>query len=300
MSDQEQNAHLSGFLNVDKPVGMTSHDVVVAVRRGLRIRKAGHAGTLDPLASGVLVVCLGSATRLSEYVMVSTKRYRARVCLGVETDTYDAEGEVLAVRDASGVTLDAVEQALEPLRGEIAQVPPMYSAVKQGGRKLYELARAGETVARAARPVLIETLTVTEWMPPIVTLDIVCSAGTYVRSLAHDLGAALGVGAHLAGLVRLASGVFKLEDAVPLDTLLADPDWTRQHVISSAAALACWPVVDLDPDALRRVIQGQALPDTRATASTLAQGRSPDGELAAVLEGDGVRWRPIKVLVQHW
>lgn len=297
MSDQEHSARLSGFLNVDKPVGMTSHDVVAAVRRGLRIKKAGHAGTLDPLASGVLVVCLGSATRLSEYVMASTKRYRARVRLGVETDTYDAEGEVLAARDASGVTLDAVEQALEPLRGEIAQIPPMYSAVKQGGRKLYELARAGETVARAARPVFIEMLTVTEWTPPIVTLDIVCSAGTYVRSLAHDLGAALGVGAHLAGLVRLASGVFKLEDAVPLDVLLAEPDWTRR-VIPPAAALTRWPVVDLDADALSRVMRGQALPDARASAGTLAQGRAPDGELAAVLEGDGVRWRPIKVLAR--
>ncbi len=297
MSDQEQSVRLSGFLNVDKPVGMTSHDVVAVVRRALRIRKAGHAGTLDPLASGVLVVCLGSATRLSEYVMASTKRYRARVRLGVETDTYDTEGEVLAVHDASGVTLAAVERALEPLRGEIAQVPPMYSAVKQGGRKLYELARAGETVTRAARPVFIETLTVMEWTPPIVTLDIVCSAGTYVRSLAHDLGAALGVGAHLAGLVRLASGAFKLEDAAPLDTLLADPDWTR-HLIAPSAALTDWPVVELDAGALKRVLRGQALPDSRALAGTLAQGRAPDGELAAVLEGDGTRWWPIKVFAR--
>ena len=297
MSDQEQSVRLSGFLNVDKPVGMTSHDVVAVVRRALRIRKAGHAGTLDPLASGVLVVCLGSATRLSEYVMASTKRYRARVRLGVETDTYDAEGEVLAVHDASGVTLAAVERALEPLRGEIAQVPPMYSAVKQGGRKLYELARAGETVTRAVRPVFIETLTVMEWTPPIVTLDIVCSAGTYVRSLAHDLGAALGVGAHLAGLVRLASGAFKLEDAAPLDALLADPDWTR-HLIAPSAALTDWPVVELDAGALKRVLRGQALPDSQALAGTLAQGRAPDGELAAVLEGDGTRWWPIKVFAR--
>ncbi|MGQ9889256.1 MAG: tRNA pseudouridine(55) synthase TruB [Aggregatilineales bacterium] len=297
MSDQQQSARLSGFLNVDKPVGMTSHDVVAVVRRALRVRKAGHAGTLDPLATGVLVVCLGSATRLSEYVMASTKHYRARVRLGVETDTYDAEGKVLAVRDASSVTLAAVEQALEPLRGEIVQVPPMYSAVKQGGRKLYELARAGETAARAARPVFIEKLTITAWTPPIVTLDIVCSAGTYVRSLANDLGAALGVGAHLAGLVRLASGAFKLEDAAPLEALLADPEWTR-HLIPPSAALVGWPVVELDAGALSRVLRGQALPDSRASVGVLAQGCAPDGELAAVLQGDGTRWRPIKVFAQ--
>lgn len=276
---------------------MTSHDVVAAVRRGLGVSKAGHAGTLDPLASGVLVVCLGSATRLSEYVMVSTKRYRARVCLGIETDTYDAEGKVLAVRDASGITQAALEQALKGLRGEIAQIPPMYSAVKRGGRRLYELARAGVTVVRPARRVFVETLIVTEWTPPIVTLDIVCSAGTYVRSLAHDLGTALGVGAHLAGLVRLASGGFKLENAVSLDTLLADLAWT-QYLIAPSAALTGWPTVELDSDAINRVAQGQALSGAQATAGTLAQGLAPNGELVAVLESDGVRWRPIKVFVR--
>lgn len=288
----------SGFLNVDKPLGMTSHDVVAAVRRGLRVKKAGHAGTLDPLASGVLVVCVGAATRLSEYVMASDKRYRARVCLGVETETYDAEGAVTAARDASHVTRALFEQALGPLRGEIAQTPPMYSAVKQGGRRLYALARAGQTVERAARPVRIEALDVVDWAPPLVTLEVVCSAGTYIRSLAHDLGAALGTGAHLAALVRLASGAFTLEDAVPLDALLADPEWTRR-LAAPGAALAGWPVVALDAEALWRVAHGQALADAGAAAGRLAQGRAPDGTLAAVLEGDGAGWRPVKVFVQQ-
>ncbi len=296
MTDSAQP--VSGFLNVDKPVGMTSHDVVAAVRRGLQIRKAGHAGTLDPLAGGVLVVCVGAATRLSEYVMASTKRYRAQVRLGVETDTYDAEGVVIAACDAGHITQAQVEQALEPLRGEIAQMPPMHSAIKQGGRKLYELARAGQTVERAARPVRIERLEATAWALPLVTLDITCSAGTYIRSLAHDLGAALGVGAHLTGLTRLASGSFTLDDAVPLAALLADPAWTR-WLVAPGAALAGWPVVRLDADALRRVTHGQALADARAAAGALAQGRAPDGTLAAVLEGDGERWRPVKVLVQQ-
>jgi tRNA pseudouridine55 synthase len=296
VSDTAQAA--SGFLNVDKPLGMTSHDVVAAVRRGLKVKKVGHAGTLDPLAGGVLVVCVGSATRLSEYVMASTKRYRARVCLGVETDTYDAEGAVTAQRDASAITRAQFEAALEPLRGDIEQVPPMYSAVKQGGRKLYELARAGHTVDRAARQVRIESLAVVEWALPLVTLDIVCSAGTYIRSLAHDLGAALGVGAHLAGLTRLASGAFTLEDAVPLDVLLADAGWARR-LTAPEAALAGWPVVHLDADALSRVTHGQALADAAARAGALAQGRAPDGTLAAVLVGDGERWRPVKVLAQQ-
>lgn len=296
MNQPQQPA--SGFLNVDKPLGMTSHDVVAAVRRGLRVKKAGHAGTLDPLASGVLVVCVGAATRLSEYVMASSKRYRARVCLGVETDTYDAEGAVTGERDASHVTRALFEQALGPLRGEIAQIPPMYSAVKQGGRRLYELARAGQTVERAARQVRIETLDVVDWAPPLVTLEVVCSAGTYIRSLAHDLGAALGTGAHLAALVRLASGAFTLESAAPLDTLLADPEWTRR-LVAPGAALAGWPVVALDAEALRRVAHGQALADADAAAGRLAQGRAPDGTLAAVLEGDGAGWRPVKVFVQQ-
>lgn len=296
MTDSAQP--VSGFLNVDKPVGMTSHDVVAAVRRGLQIRKAGHAGTLDPLAGGVLVVCVGAATRLSEYVMASTKRYRAQVRLGVETDTYDAEGVVIAACDAGHITQAQVERALEPLRGEIAQMPPMHSAIKQGGRKLYELARAGQIVERAARPVRIERLEATAWALPLVTLDITCSAGTYIRSLAHDLGAALGVGAHLTGLTRLASGSFTLDDAVPLAALLADPAWTR-WLVAPGAALAGWPVVRLDADALRRVTHGQALADARAAAGALAQGRAPDGTLAAVLEGDGERWRPVKVLVQQ-
>ena len=286
----------TGFLNVDKPIGVTSHNVVAAVRRGLNVKKVGHAGTLDPLASGVLVLCLGTATRLSEYVMASTKRYRARVHLGVETDTYDAEGTVLFERDPGGITRAAFEQALGPLRGEIAQVPPMHSAVKQGGRKLYELARAGHTVERAARHVYIEALDVIEWALPVVTLDVTCSAGTYIRSLAHDLGAALGVGAHLAGLVRLASGAFTLENAVSLDGLLTDPEWTR-HIIKPEVALSAWPVVELDAAALARIAHGQSLVDVDAPAGMLAQGRAPDGKLAAVLEGDGGHWRPVKVFV---
>src|SRR5512145_105728 len=154
---------VQGFLNLNKPRGVTSHDVVEQARRAFGIKKIGHAGTLDPLADGVLILCLGNATRLSAYVMQSTKRYRARVHLGVVTDTYDAGGQITQERDASGIQQADVERALAAFLGDIEQVPPMYSAIKRGGRKLYELARAGKDVERAARPVQIKALTVTDW-----------------------------------------------------------------------------------------------------------------------------------------
>src|SRR5215207_3710637 len=193
-----------GFLNIDKPLRMTSHDVVAQVRRKFKLKRVGHAGTLDPLATGVLVVCLGAATRLSEYVMDSTKQYRARVTLGVTTTTYDAEGDVVQQREAGHITRKMVEAALPQFTGEIDQLPPMYSAIKKGGRKLYEIARAGETIELTPRRITIYGLEIVEWSPPECVLDVTCSAGTYIRSLAFDLGKALGVGAYLSGLVRTA------------------------------------------------------------------------------------------------
>src|SRR5690349_19143686 len=224
-----------GFLNIHKAQGMTSHDVVAKVRRGLKIKKVGHAGTLDPMATGVLVVCLGGATRLSEYVMQSTKRYRARVYLGATTDTYDAEGEVQLRRDSSHITCADIESALAPFLGDIQQIPPMYSAIKQGGRKLYDLARAGDIVEREPRAVRIDSLEIIDWSPPEFTLDVTCSAGTYIRSLAYDLGEILGVGAHLSGLIRLASGRFKIEESQTLDGLLTAENWS-QFIVSPEIA----------------------------------------------------------------
>jgi tRNA pseudouridine55 synthase len=282
-----------GFLNIDKPLGMTSHDVVAKVRRVAGMKRVGHAGTLDPLATGVLILCLGNATRLSEYVMNSTKRYRARVHLGITTDTYDAEGDVLLKRDASHIMLENVEAVLSHFLGDIEQVPPMYSAIKQGGHKLYELARAGETVEREARPVHIDALTISQWQPPQFTLDVTCSAGTYIRSLAYDIGEALGVGAHLAGLVRLASGSFTREHAVPLDTLVAADDW-RRYLISPADALHDWPAVSLNAAEVEHIRQGRAI-DAVPDADALALGYAPDGTLIGLLRADGSLWRPHKV-----
>ena len=284
-----------GFLNIDKPAGMTSHDVVALLRRELHLRKLGHAGTLDPMATGVLVLCVGPATRLSEYAMRSVKRYRAIVLAGVSTESYDAEGQVTEERDASALTRAKVEAALAKFRGEIEQLPPMYSAVKQGGRKLYELARAGQTVERKPRRVCVQELSLVDWSPPQFTLELACSAGTYVRSLAHDLGTALGTGAHLTALTRRASGIFRLEDAHTPEQVLAAPEWQRL-LVSPGEALPQLPPVQ--PDAAMRalLLQGRAIPCGAGDPDvTLAQAQGPGGALLAIVEQDGAVWRPRKV-----
>jgi tRNA pseudouridine55 synthase len=272
----------------------TSHDVVAQVRRVTGIKKVGHAGTLDPLATGVLVVCVGAATRLSEYVMHATKRYRARVQLGITTDTYDAEGAVLIERDSSHITRELVEGALARFLGDIEQIPPMYSAIKQGGRKLYELARAGETVERAARPIRIDALSIIDWSLPEFTLDVTCSAGTYIRSLAYDLGEALGVGAHLAGLVRTASGVFTLEHAVGLETLLDSPDW-KSYLILPDVVLAEMPTVFLDAVAAVHILHGRAIPAGDVADNVLGRAYNAEGHFIAIVRAMNGLWRPEKV-----
>jgi tRNA pseudouridine55 synthase len=291
-----------GFLNINKPAGMTSHDVVAKIRRGLNIRKVGHAGTLDPLATGVLVICLGGATRLSDYIMHGTKRYTARVHLGITTDTYDTEGAILEERDATAISREDVERALTALRGDIRQIPPMYSAIKQGGRKLYDLARAGQTVEREARAVTITALDLLDWQPPRFTLDVVCSAGTYIRSLAYDLGETLGVGAHLAGLTRTASGNFTLENAVELETLVTSANW-QQSVISPQEALAGWPSLQLDDASIAHIQHGRGI---EITDSHLSPPGTPgdtlfaytsDGTLLAILEQREDRLYPRKVFL---
>jgi tRNA pseudouridine55 synthase len=274
---------------------MTSHDVVSRIRRTLKVKKVGHAGTLDPMATGVLVICLGSATRLSEYVMATTKRYRAEVRLGVTTNTYDADGDVAVETDPSDVTQADVEHLLPQFTGAIQQVPPMYSAIKKNGQKLYELARAGKTVEREPRAVTIDALTVADWSLPYFTLDIVCGSGTYIRSLAHDIGHKLGVGAHLTGLVRTASGSFSVDNAVPLNTVLETEDW-RQYLLPPDRALMHFPAVYLDEDGTEDVSHGRAV-EGAAASDTLARAYGSHGTLMAVLRSENGLWRPHKVLV---
>ncbi|MGB9776288.1 MAG: tRNA pseudouridine(55) synthase TruB [Anaerolineae bacterium] len=289
---------MDGILNLNKPRGLTSHDVVERVRAVARQREVGHAGTLDPMATGVLLLCLGRATRLAEYLMDSPKLYRARVRLGVITDTDDAEGIVIAERPVE-VDRMAVETALERFRGPILQIPPMYSALKRDGQPLYRLARRGQTVEREPRPVEIYRLDLTDWEPPELTLEVLCSPGTYIRALARDLGEALGCGAHLTGLIRLASGDFRLEDAAELDALT--PERLPDLLLPPDAALQQYPALYMSDAEARAVRHGRDIPASPQDSATamLARAYGPDGRLLAVLEYHPDRdvWHPRKVLL---
>lgn len=289
-----------GFLNINKPLGITSHDTVDRARRaaradGFRSLKVGHAGTLDPLATGVLILCIGAATRLSEFVMGADKRYRAVVRLGVITDTYDGEGVVLRDVDASHITSDDIERALPAFTGEILQIPPMYSAVKQQGKKLYDLARRGEVVERQARPVRITRIDILDYSAPLLTIDVQCSSGTYIRSLAHDLGEALGVGGSLAALTRTASGSFHLEDAIDLEAMFSG-NWQAQ-LVPVSRALADWERVVLDAESASAISHGRSVLRSEDDRRTNALAYDERGELIAVVRGIGELWKPEKVFL---
>ena len=250
----------TGVLNIDKPQGITSHDVVARVRRLTGIRRVGHAGTLDPLATGVLLVCVGPATRFIEYPQQGKKIYETTIRLGEETDTYDAEGRVVATAPVPDFSVEELERTLDAFRGEIMQTPPMYSAIKQGGKPLYQLARAGKEVERPPRPVTIYDITILQWRNPDLTLRITTSPGVYIRSIAHDLGQALGVGGHVRALRRIASGAFRVEDAVTLTALeAAGKDWPR-YLHGLRGALSMLPPIILTAEQARRFRHGQRIP----------------------------------------
>ncbi len=288
---------ISGVLVVDKPIGMTSHDVVQVIRNGTNIRRAGHTGTLDPRASGVLVVLVGPAVRLSEYISASDKRYQAIVRLGATTDTYDEEGKVTASSTVE-ITEAQFEESLKQYVGEIEQVPPPYSAVKVHGRKAYEMAREGKEVDLAPRKITVYSLELLEWAPPEAVIDVYCSSGTYVRSLANDLGKSLGCGAYLVGLRRTKSGRFTLRDAVPLRKLreaFEQGNW-YQYLIPAAEALTEWPAVELNADQVDSIRHGHRVPAEEGSTGW-ARGVSEQGELVALLEADteASEWQPKKV-----
>ncbi len=250
---------LSGLLLIDKPEGLTSFEVVRRARRALKIRKLGHLGTLDPFATGLLPLCLGEATKLAPYLMPGAKSYRATLKLGEATDTQDLTGRVVSQSEAWPAP-DQVLQAAAQFVGEIEQAPPMYSAVHHQGQRLYKLARRGETVEVAPRRVTIYRLEVEEIALPHVTMTVQCSQGTYIRTLAADLGAALGCGAHLSALRRLAVGTFRVEEALPLATLEeAALEALTARVIPLAACLPGVPQVEAGPEEAAKLRQGQAL-----------------------------------------
>jgi len=288
-----------GLLIVDKPVGPTSHQVVSIVRRGTGIRKVGHAGTLDPRASGVLVLCLGSATRLSEYLSTASKRYQAVIRFGSATQTYDAEGDVV-LQTGNAPTRKEIDEILPEFMGDISQVPPPYSAIKVKGSKAYELAREGKEVELDPRIITIYDLKVSSYKAPDLALEIECSAGTYIRSIAHDLGERLSTGAHLAALRRVKSGPFSIDDAIPFPKLEVGfmVDKWEKYIVPALDALPDFPVVKVSHDDLEHVKHGHRI-SAAPGSSGLARAVSGDGELVAILEAaeDGTLWHPRKVFI---
>ena len=275
----------SGIVVLDKPLGVSSFEAARAVGRALGVRRVGHGGTLDPQASGVLPVCVGEATKLAGYLLGGDKEYEATVLLGVATDTLDAEGRVTARRDAGAVDAEAVRAAMARFVGPQAQKPPMYSAIRQGGRRLYELARAGVEVERAPRSIEVRAFELLQFEAgscATARVRVACSKGTYVRVLAADLGEALGTGAHLSALRRTRSGPFSLAQAV------APADVARCAPLPLSDALPGWPTMRLDGEGVRRVRNGQGIPAApelcTAPPGTRVRLLSPEGELVALGE----------------
>lgn len=253
--------NISGIVLLDKDPGLTSNEALQAVKRLFQARKAGHTGSLDPLASGLLPVCLGEATKVSGFLLDANKRYWVRCRLGQRTTTGDAEGEILETRPIAGVDRARIERVLEGLEGPQQQIPPMYSAVKHQGQRLYKLARQGVEVERKPRPVVIHTLTLLQLEGEVLEFDVRCSKGTYVRTLAEDIGAALGCGAHVTALRRLAVGPYDGAEMVSLETLrgLAAQGMGALDAVllPMESALAEWPDVRLSDDAAYYLRRGQ-------------------------------------------
>lgn len=252
---------LNGILLIDKPTGLTSFDVVRRVRKALKVRKVGHLGTLDPFATGLLPLALGEATKLAQFLLEEPKTYLATLKLGVETDTQDLTGRVTRQSEVLPPP-EEINQAAGNFVGEIDQVPPMYSAVHHQGERLYRLARRGEEVETPPRKVVVYRLEVQDINLPQVTIMVECSKGTYVRTLAHDLGRALGCGAHLTGLTRLAVGPFRLEEAWPLEDIEKPENFAQfsQRLIPLDHCLPCLKAVQVDRAQACRLAQGQTLP----------------------------------------
>lgn len=293
---------VDGILNINKPWGRTSFSIVSLVKRLSGVKRVGHAGTLDPAATGVLPVCLGQGRRVVSFLHDAAKVYKAQVEFGVTTDSYDATGNITATGDPTGISRKQLLAALESFRGLIQQTPPMYSAVKHGGRPLYELARAGIEVERESRPVQIYRLELKYWRLPVATIEVECSKGTYIRSLAHDLGQLLGCGAHLKSLVRLKYGCFDIKDAVSLPQLedgFHHGYWGR-FVYPIDIVFEDWAAVVVDDAGEADIKNGRPvdLPgDDFQPAAGHLRAYNGDGHFLGVLKFNREKgqWRPGKV-----
>ncbi len=277
---------MDGLLVIDKPEGPTSHDVVARVRRLFKLSRVGHTGTLDPMASGVLPLVLGRATRLARFLTSDVKRYEAVIHLGQATDTYDRTGQPTGPAAVFTATRDEIEAALARFRGTFAQTPPPYSAKKIGGVTAYRLARRCEAVTPAAVTVTVSRLDLRECHGDRVTVDVECSAGFYVRSLAHDLGAALGCGGHLAALRRPASGEWTLAHAITLDACERDPDAARARLVPMSGLLAWMAGVRLTDEGVARIRHGQSVRPMDLASGDVARHLPGDGEYIRLLAPD--------------
>jgi tRNA pseudouridine55 synthase len=287
VTDRTTPTSTGGILVLNKPAGPTSHDCVNRVRRILGTRRVGHAGTLDPMATGVLVIGVGVGTRILEYLQGLPKVYLAGCVLGIETDTQDTTGATIAEHDASAITDSAVSVALAAFEGELLQLPPMVSALKVGGRKLYELARRGETVERTPRPVTIYGLEPLEFKPGAraeASFRVHCSSGTYVRTICHDLGQSLGVGGALKSLVREAVGPFRLDRSISMEQL---DERRATALIAPSDALEHLPSVRVSEPEGRALAHGQFIPAPEATPDGAVRVLDSEGSLLAIASARG-------------
>jgi tRNA pseudouridine55 synthase len=290
-----------GYLVIDKPAGWTSHDVVGRVRRILGERRVGHAGTLDPAAVGVLPIAVGLATKTVEYLSASRKSYVADVTFGVTTDSADVDGNVINVQPAGHTTREAVVDALRAFEGDLMQAPPLHSAIKVNGERLYMRARRGEEVHVDPRPVTIHRIGLRGWEPPVATIFVECSKGTYIRSLARDLGEALGSGAYMSNLVRVQTGPFTLEDAIRIDEL---PDLVEQERWESIAyhpdaVLHDWQALVLDASQAIHWRQGKPIPVQGASGAVRVSDASGEWLGVGSVDDDGAFVRPVKVVSEE-
>ncbi len=290
---------MDGIFNINKPTAMTSHDVVAIIRKHLKQKRVGHAGTLDPLASGVLPICVGQATRVAEYLSESGKAYQADINFGTATDTYDAEGTITATASTADLTLNMIQEMLEQFRGPQMQYPPLYSAIKIQGQPAYKRARAGEVIVLEPRPIVIHSLEILEWIPPRLTLAIECSKGTYIRSLAHDLGMQLGCCAYLEALVRTRSGPFTLSDSITLEQFAdaVETNSIQHYSFPLDKALEQYPAMKLDVETAERIKHGNTFNNPVANNSGLARVYDTNGAFIAIAEWNEEQqaWQPKKV-----
>ena len=295
----------NGFINLFKPPGITSMEALRQIKRitGQR-QKVGHGGTMDPLARGVLPVCFGQATRLMDHIVGGVKRYRVEITLGITTSTYDAEGESVKTGDAQGVTKNMVEESLQPWVGVVQQTPPMYSAIKVNGKRLYKLARAGIEVKREARPVEIHGIQIVEFATPKLVLEVECGKGTYIRSLAHDVGEALGCGGHVADLERILCGGFPVKESVTLEQLeeaAGVPGGWQKYLFPVDRVLMGLKSITLGQQAEEHLRHGQAVslgrPELEAGYLEECRAYNSEGVFMALVrfERPTNTWQPIKV-----